>query len=112
MTPADLPTIRALVRARREAGWTTQVYGDEGGHQHVYREGGISAVYGSKVVVEDRRIVYRRRGDDILPAREFELKRPEDAAEVRRWLLELGLLKPTAVQVASAILTPDALVDA
>lgn len=112
MDTNDLTTVRTLVRFRRALGWTTQVYGDEGGHQHVYREGGISAVYGSKVVVEDRRIVYRRRGGDILPVREFILLRPEDATEVHGWLLALGLLKPTPEQVAAAILTPDALVDA
>jgi hypothetical protein len=94
--PTDAATIRALVRLRKKLGWTIRVYGDDGGHQHCYREPEISPVFGSKVVVECDRITYRRRGDDIRPARAFYLVRPESVAEVHGWLVAVGLV-PAAV---------------
>lgn len=102
MNAADLPAIRALIRARRAAGWTIAgPYGERGYRQHVYREPTEPAWSGAKLCVERDQLEYRRRS-----GASFTLA-PDSMADVVAWLHLVGLL-PTVAQVAEALLDADA----
>ncbi len=104
---ADLPLIRRLIRARRDAGWTIAgPYGERGYRQHVYREPTEPAWSGAKICVEPDRLEYRRRVSQAHPGASFVLPRPDSVADVIGWLRLLGLL-PTIAQVAEALLDAD-----
>lgn len=109
IAPSDLPALRALIRLRRNAGWTIAgPYGERGFRQHVYREPHQPAWSGAKVVVEPDRLEYRRGVAHSHPGASFLLVHPDTIADVVGWLRLLGLIAERAIVADERSASPDA----
>ena len=105
MNRSDLPTIRHLIRARRNAGWTHRPYGSDRHQDHVWTAPTTSdpsrparnTVRPRKVTWYEGELEYRPAGASKVTAS----IRPDAIADVVGWLRLLGLL-PTIAEQAVA----------
>jgi hypothetical protein len=102
LSPPDIQVLRTLLPLARAAGWRHLTYGgDQWGHhvQHIWRSPRRHRCTAEKVELWQGSLEYREADHDGCKAK----LQVETAAEVRSWLLMLGLIEATAAEVAEAM---------
>lgn len=104
LTPDDIATLRHLVAAAKAAKWDHITYASTAHgstQEHVWEapERGLSR---ERVSYWHGALEYRERDAH---GRIKSVLQVESVEEARRWLIALGLVEPTAVEVAEAVLS-------
>lgn len=104
LKPTDVSVARALIAAARAAGWVHQTYGDSDTREHVWRSPRPHRHYAEKVSLWHGGLEYRQADAHAIKS----TMQPESAADARKWLVSLGLIEPTAVELAAAMVVTSA----